>query len=256
MSLIGGVRAVLAFEFRRTLTLPRMTIWFLLTLFPPFIVGLLRYVGGGLPTAEAWTILLYILIPEVTCLLGLLLWMCPAIQSELEGKTWVYLAVRPHGRRTVLLGKFLTALAWSVSSALVALALALWIAAPPDRARILVVLSALVMISCLGRGAAYSLFAVALPQRAMVFAVAYTMIFEYLVGFIPALINQLTVQFHLRCLLIRWMGWARLPEGLKLFFDDSSVAYHLLVLAAYCGVVLGTSVILLEQRQFASSEEG
>jgi ABC-type transport system involved in multi-copper enzyme maturation permease subunit len=64
--------------------------------------------------------LLY-LIPQVVCLLGLLLWATPNVHSELEGRTWIYLAVRPDGKAMVLLGKYLTAVAWSASACLLAL---------------------------------------------------------------------------------------------------------------------------------------
>ncbi len=37
----------------------------------------------------------------------------PLVHAELEGRTWIYLAVRPRGRVSVLLGKYLTAVAWT-----------------------------------------------------------------------------------------------------------------------------------------------
>jgi ABC-type transport system involved in multi-copper enzyme maturation permease subunit len=255
--------SVVAFEMRRTMTPGRISIWLILTLFPVLLSALVLLIPStSPPPAEALIAMLYALVPEANCVLGLLLWMCPAVQSELETKTWAYLAVRPRGRRTVLLGKYLTAIAWSIASATVALALSIPLLALeqgvvlPNPFRVFGVLLTLSILSCLGRGAAFAVFAVALPQRAMVFAFAYTLVFEYLVGLIPAVVNRLTVQFHLRCLLLEWMQWKSIPSGLSVFFDDSPAWQHVLALVAYVAIVIPSAVFILERRQFPSAEEG
>ncbi|MBM3997922.1 MAG: hypothetical protein FJ297_00020 [Planctomycetes bacterium] len=255
MNLVRGVAAVTLFELRRSRTWWRSGVWALLAFFPVFIVVSLRATGAD-PPKEAWTFLLYALITEVTTSLGLFLWMSPAIQSELESKTWVYLAVRPYGRRVVLIGKLVTALIWSMSSSLVALTICTPIARPENPARVFGVLVVLSFLSALGRGTAYSVFAVAMPQRAMVFAFVYTLVFEYLVGWIPAVINQFTVQFHVRCLLMNWIRLEGMPSGVRLFFNDAPSWQHLVSLVAYFVLTFGLALIILESREFVSSDEG
>ncbi len=63
--------------------------------------GSIRELAPGEETAEppqipdsAWGLILFGLIPEVITLFGLLLWVTPVVQAELEGRTWIYLAVR------------------------------------------------------------------------------------------------------------------------------------------------------------------
>ena len=68
--------------------------------------------------AQPFGMAMYYLIPEVTCLLGLLLWATPAISTEIEGQTWVYLTLRGSGRSAVVIGKYLTAVFWTLSAAL------------------------------------------------------------------------------------------------------------------------------------------
>jgi ABC-type transport system involved in multi-copper enzyme maturation permease subunit len=258
VSLPSSVGTVVRFELRRSWTLPRLAVWVGLVLFPVLIIGLLRY-GSGFPNNPPyyWSIVLYGLIPEATCLAGLLLWMSPAVHTELERKTWVYLAVRPSGRRSLLLGKYVTSLIWTISAAWVALLIAVPLASPPAAWRTWAVLSMLVVLSCLGRGAIYALLSVIIPSRAMVFAVVYTMIFEFLVGLIPALINQFTVQLRLRSLLVLWMDWSdTLPETSRLLFDESSTAQHLILLTIHIIIALSLAIFVLEQRQFAASDEG
>lgn len=260
MNLARSVWAVIRFEFRRSLTLPRILVWWGLVLFPVTIVGLLRYSESFQeePTeAIIWGVVLFGLIPEAVCLAGLLLWMSPAIHTEMERKTWIYLAVRPEGRRAILLGKYFTALGWTISAGWTSLLIAAPLSGAAPVLQIGLVLSALVVLSCVGRGAVYALLAVISPQRAMVMAVAYTMVFEFLVGLIPALINQFTVQLRLRSLLVLWMDWSKeLPSESQLLFDPSSTTQHLTLLGIHVFAALSIAIFVLEHRQFVTSDEG
>ena len=58
-----------------------------------------------------------------------------------------------------------------------------------------------------GGGHLFTLIGVVFPKRAMVVGVFYTLAFEVFLAMIPAVVNLLTIQFRLRCLLVRWMNW-------------------------------------------------
>ncbi len=290
MSLFGSVPAVFMFELRRAVRPATIFLWFTLAMFPAGLVTLLRYAARTDPEAadpRIWTVVLYGLIPEVMCIGGLLFWMSPSVNAELENRTWIYMAVRPGGRRAVLLGKYLTALVWTISAGWVALSISLPIAhfafenrvheamrstAPPvmDTSempsdvlqegqvwRSYGVLATLVVLSSIGRGAVFSLIAVIIPQRAMAICFAYAVVFEFVVGMIPALINQFTIQLRLRSLLIHWMNWShQLPPGVEMLFDPSPALQHVLLLLGLSGLLLLAAVVTLEQRQFPTSDEG
>ena len=85
----------------------------------------------------------------------------------------------------------------------------------------------------------------------MVAAVAYTFISEVLVAFIPAVINQLTVQFHLRNLLAKWLGGATIARILqnRQFFSTAPPWQHVTLLLLGAGVVLLVAVLLLRRRE-------
>ena len=100
------VIAVLRFEIKRTQTYARMFVWALLALFPVLIMVLFRYEDEPI-SEKAWGIVLYGMIPQIVCLLGLLLWVAPVVNTEIEGRTWVYVAVRPGGKLALLIGKYL-----------------------------------------------------------------------------------------------------------------------------------------------------
>lgn len=122
--------AVFTYEWKRTLTAGRMGWWLALTAFPAAIVLLLRCqaeFGRGMQQQQidaVWSVVLYMLIPCVCCALGVFLNAAPAIASELEQRSWVYLATRPRGILWLLLGKYLVAVVWAVTSALVSSTLA------------------------------------------------------------------------------------------------------------------------------------
>src|SRR5690606_307581 len=118
------------------------------------------------------------------------------------------------------------------------------------------VLATLVVLSSIGRGAVFSLIAVIIPQRAMAICFAYAVVFEFVVGMIPALINQFTIQLRLRSLLIHWMNWShQLPPGVEMLFDPSPALQHVLLLLGLSGLLLLAAVVTLEQRQFPTSDE-
>ncbi len=115
---LGNFWAVLQFELLRTLTLPRMLWWAVLTLFPVFITTLICISPLNQPLPpEPWGLFLFAVIPMLVTMLGTLLWATPVVSEELERKSWVYLAVRPDGSSAVLIGKYLATVVWVLPAA-------------------------------------------------------------------------------------------------------------------------------------------
>jgi ABC-type transport system involved in multi-copper enzyme maturation permease subunit len=250
---------VFRFECGRTLTAPRLLTWLLLAGFPAGLLLLIQQQGGYLGRDERGGVALFVLIPEFVCIMGQLLWAAPVVYSELEGKTWTYLAVSPAGKASVLVGKYLTAVVWTALAAWFSLAMSLAIVRPEsDALRLGVVLAALVPLSALAYGAVYLLLGVIFLRRAMVAAVAYTFISEVLISFVPALINQLTVQFHLRTLLVRWMDWENRAESLRTgsqFFSTAPAWQHILALLVFAALFLFAAVLVLRRRELVSPDQ-
>lgn len=257
----GQVASVFRFEWNRSATAVRWIWWGAMVLFPVGIVGMLLYFGTPLDRFEdrGWTSLLFALIPDVTCLLGLLLWATPVVQTELEANSWIYLATRPGAKASVLLGKYLAAVSWTFLAAAAGLTLCLLLIRPEGGLRMWIVLNGLAGLSCFAYGALYCLIGVLFHRRAMVAAVAYTLMFEFLVGFLPAVINQFTIQFRLRCVLIKWMGWDELiaerTDDLPLFFNTAPTWQHLAILAGITAGALTVSVFLLHRREYITADE-
>lgn len=256
--MIAAILNVFQFEFRRSLTPGRITLWAALAAFPSGLILLMRLANGNVPVTDDFYIgALFVLIPQLTCMLALLLWMTPAIQSELEASSWPYLAIRPRGRRAVLIGKYLNAVLWTFATMSVSLSAAIVIASPLYLTQTFFVLFAIGTISALSYGTLYALIAVAVPQRAMIMALAYTLVVEYVIGFVPAIINQLTFQFRLRAIFVQWMGWDDIPTGISaVTVSDQHALVHFFWILVMMGAMIATALFILDRRQFVAADDG
>ena len=158
------------------------------------------------------------------------------------------------------LGKYLVAVAWTIPAACLAAAAASIIMAPDDYLKLIAVEWPLIALSCLSYGAAYSLVGVLIPKRAMVACVFYTIASEVILSTVPAAVNVLTIQFRLRCLLVRWMDWDQsLARGNPVFlayFGPESAAWHLGALLLLAAGMLALGAIVLHWKEFTAEAEG
>lgn len=261
---------VMRFELRRSFTLGRMAMWLVLVAFPIAIVatmvGVVKYSLARQPDApdvielspfiEPFGFTLYFLVPEVTCLLGLLLWATPAIGTEIEGQTWVYLALRQSGRRMVLFGKYLTAVVWTLSAALVSISACVLLIGTDSMVRMWCVMSALAVLSCFAHAAIFLLLGVIFYRRTMVSAVLYTVFVEYVLSFVPAIVNQLTVNYRLRGLLASWMNWDSVRSNAENVFGTETPSTHLVALAVVTLGLLGLALYRVEHTEYPTQQEG
>lgn len=255
MSGITGIRAVAGFQLRRLVTPQRLALGLVGAAFPAALVLAVRRIEPGLDR-DVLVALIHALIPEAVCMLGLLVSMCPAVADELERGTWPHVVVRPGGRRALLVGTMVAAVTWTAGIALVALALALGAAGLGDSPGLPVMFATLVVLSCLGRAALFALPAVIVPRRALVASVGVAVVVEYLAGFLPAVVNQLTVSLRLRSLLVSWMAWRqKLPAELRLIVDDRPPWMQVTALVLLAATLLVIAVLILERRQFPPAAE-
>ena len=205
---------------------------------------------------EPFGMTMYFLIPELTCLLGLLLWATPAVSTEIEGQTWVYLTMRSSGRGVVLLGKFLTAVVWTLSASLLAVALCTIVVGPTIGSELWWVLTQLVILSCFAHAALYLLIGTVFYRRTMVAAVVYTVLVEYVVSFIPAVVNKFTINYRLRGLLADWMGWMGARSQAENIFGSEPASTHLQMLGIMIVVLLCTALYRVERAEYPTQQEG
>lgn len=243
------------FELSRSMTTGRLAIWGVLVMFPVTIFAIVNFANPTLEV-EWWGFTLYFLVPEVVCLLGLLLWATPAISTEIDGQTWIYLAMRRSGRSMVLLGKYLTAVIWTFSAALTSITICMLIVGAIGGFKLWAILSVLALLSCIAHAAVYLFIGVMFHRRTMATAVVYTLGIEYGLSLVPALANKLTVNYRLRGLLADWMDWDRARSQAENVFGDEPASTHLLLLAAITFAMLTLSVLRLTRAEYPTQQEG
>ncbi len=250
----AAIRAVTGFQLNRLMTRPRLAMGLVGALFP---AAVMFAVIRTAPINRDMTVaMMYVLIPEALCVLGLLVTMCPVVADELERGTWIHVAVRPGGRQSLLLGTFAAAVIWTGGVSLVALMLTLLISQPTQPIGLVVMFTVLIGISCVGRAALFALPAVILPKRALIASVGVALVVEYFAGLLPAVVNQVTVSLRLRSLLVEWMEWRNdLPIEMTLFVDDYSAPVQILAVCILVFILLTTAGFILNRRQFPPSVE-
>lgn len=262
---MNALRAVFVYEWKRSLTLARIGWWFAMAAFPVMITFLIRTLGDpenqiDIATQKStWSMTLYALIPGVCVTLSVLLTAAPAVASELEQRSWVYLATRPNGIFWLLLGKYLVSVSWGTTAAWMGTVYSVAYCGMDQQLRMLLSLSALSLLSALAYSSVFMLIGAIFPKRAMVFCMMYTVIVELVFGSIPAVINRMTVQFRLRTLFVNWMP---IDKSMK---DDSVFQYVMIDGSSFvqCFWLITLSVLFLvaaivvaHRKEFTSATEG
>jgi len=246
---------VVKFELQRSLTIGRIAIWIILTMFPVALMTVLR-INVADTDPEPWGLILYFLVPEVICLLGLLLWATPVLSTEIEGQTWIYLAMRQSGRGMVIVGKYLTAVLWSLSAALVSTTMCIAVMGPVGGLKLWLVMSILCVLSAFAHASLYVLIGTFFFRRTMVTAVFYTLAIEYGLSLVPALANKLTINYRLRGLLADWMDWEKARSVAENVFGSEPAFVHVGILAAMSVLLLGIAMIRIARSEFPTQQEG
>lgn len=241
---------VIRFEGKRTRTRGRMMIWLALAFFPSALLVLLQSQAQGNVPREALALMSYYLVVQVGCMLGLLLWATPVVGAELEAQTWIYLAMRQHGKVAVLLGKYLVATVWTASAGVVS-AIGVSLASQFDEPFLLArTLIALVLMSSSCYAALYALIGVTAFTRATVIAVVYTLLFEGVLSSVPATINKLTICYRLRALLTEWVGLEQLRSNADTIFGYEPAWQHVGSLGIYWALVTLAALWVIRVREY------
>ncbi len=263
MNQLNGILATCFFELKRMWTFQRLGIFVVLSSFPPLIVLFLLW--GSLFLGETQTLnfllLVIIFLVAIVGMLSLLLWAPTNIYSELEGKSWGFIASRPGGRISILFGKYLAAVIQSYAICQFALvgsfSIAVFGNAIRDPIVAYLVLSVLALLACICIGAVMSLIGVQFYRRAMVTAAAYLVGIELVVATIPAIVGKFTVRQHLQDLGLNWLS-KELPLKPTIYyntFGDYADWLNLLCLAAITIFSLSAAAYIIQRREYLIGDE-
>ena len=176
---VWGPLGVALFELRRSFTVGRIALWCLMAGFPVVLISLVLGLNDQRPPETGLMVVIFILVVRVSCVMGLLLWATPVVNSEIEGRTWVYVVSRPTGSRSVVLGKYLVALLWAISAGLTSAAIVVPLAEVEEPFAFFRTLAVLVVLGSAALGAVFMLIGALVQRRAMVVAMVYLVFFAF-----------------------------------------------------------------------------
>lgn len=260
---VYGLLGVAKFEWGRSLAWSRLFGLLLMIAFPVALIATVN----SLVDAQArvtpnekhliFSFVCYALIPQIATMLSLLLWATPAINSELEGQTWIYALVRPNGRIILVLGKYFVAVFWSIVGGTISISLLVPILQLERGLELWWTIFRLLVLASFSYSALYILVGTFFQRRAMVVAFIYTVVIEGFLSFLPATVNQLTISFRLRSLLVNWMDLELppdMPNASQIF--DLSGQWHLVVgIFVYSAVCLCISALWLRRSEYSLQPE-
>ena len=260
MKVLNSSLATAQFELKRSLTVQRMSAALVMVLFPPAMQLILL-----LSPAIGDSRFVMIITTSVVVMLSLMLWATSNIHTELEAKSWSFVSSRPRGRLAILYGKFLTSTFWGslVGWGAITLCMILIEAIRPMENPVgtWAALTVLVFLQSLTYSAVFSLIGVVAQRRAMVFAAAYAVFGELLLGSIPANISKVSVRYHLQGLSFEWLGWFFPGEDLlengawEMTFGRYPAWLHILVLLIMAAIALGIATAVIRFREYITSDE-
>lgn len=257
------VAAVFFYECRRMLTPGRLVWWLTITGFPVAITLLIRWnlkqAESGLNNVDAsWSLAYYMLVPGVCTALGVLVTAGPAVASELEQRSWIYLASRPHGIPRLLLGKYLAAVVFGCTAAWVGLSVSVALCTADSRLKIWWAMVVLSGLSAISSAAVFLFLGTVMLRRAMVLCMAYAFLVEGILGSLPAFVNRFTMQYRLRSLLVQWLPLPVNRQGepvLNYAIGAEPAWQHIGWIVALTGVFLAAAVLVARGREFTAAAE-
>lgn len=258
-----GILAVCAFEMARSLSLQRILLAIVLAGFPAamlFLILVIPQWAGAEVTVVIPEFLLLVLV-SLVCFLSLLLWSSSVVDADLEGKTWSYLASRPRGRISSLLGKWLASVLQSFAVTAVALAAGVAVArsagAIYDGVRLLGSYLAVFAVGTAVYAAVMSFLGTLFFRRAMVACVAWAMVSELFLANIPAVVRFATIRYHLQELVFVWYRWL-FPVDISNYrsvFGNYGIWFHLLSLGGIGLLALAAAAWRITHHEYLSAED-
>ena len=266
-----GALATCTFELRRSMSAQRISVSIGLALFPPAMLALLIF-GAKISSADGGASMidsaqfLAVFLTALVLLLSLLLWATPNVYSELEGKSWLYIASRPAGRTLVFLGKFMASVVISLAICFTAITLCVLIIHGTNETvnavQLWLAMNFVYFLATLIYAALFSLIGVMFVKRAMVVGAGFLIGFDVFLASLPgALINRFTVRHHLQEIGIATMGWFfPAPAGSEreyrfIYGQEWATWVHVTVILLATILLLITGAKIISSREYVTSDQ-
>ncbi len=264
------MRALIQLSLRQMLGGRKIWIVVVFLCLPVVLLALIQLAGGlGVSEEEGavaredylMTGFLYIVYPQILCLLAGLLYGASMLAGEIEDKTLTYLFTRSLPRWKVLVGKYLPTVGALTLLTTLSMSVAYGMAGMPFAPQVWLALAIAILCSCFAYSALFCLLGLFVPRRAIPVGLIYAVVAEGFLSIVPATVNQLTISFYLRTLSWR-LADLPLPEDISEEFNaevaplvlGASGPHSLLALAVITSGALVVSGWVIHRRQWPLTE--
>jgi len=122
-------------------------------------------------------------------------------------------------------------------------------------------LAILVVLSSLCYSTLFCLLGTIMHKKPMILSIIYTLVVEGVISMLPAVVNAFTINFYLRSIFLRLMGWelSELPSTLSFLNDPNMISqmstfWDLISLAVLSGIFMVIANALLRNREYHVGE--
>ncbi len=223
----------------------------------PILLAVLIRAEGDLPrgiSQEGFAaVFLYFMYPQSVSVVLALLYGTAILNTEIQQRTLTYLFCRPLSKGRIIVAKYLVNVAVLTAATLPSLTVTWMVFGMPGSVSGLCGQAIAVTVATLAFNAVFALFGVMFSRRAMVIGLIWAAIFEFVLSFVPAVVNTLTVTYHLRSVVLQVSG-IELPREILLMVGDASIPAALSYPLGVAAVALFATVVLGSQREFGSAD--
>ncbi|MFT5290214.1 MAG: ABC-type transport system involved in multi-copper enzyme maturation permease subunit [Planctomycetota bacterium] len=201
----------------------------------------------------AYALLLYLLYPQVLCILASLIYGASLLAGEIEDKTLVYLFTRRQARWRVLLGKYLTTALVLACMTTISMTISFLLAGAPEGFQLWKALSATTFAACFAYTAIFALLGIALPKRAITIGLIYAVLVEFVLSLVPALVNEVTASYYLRSMAFH-IADLPLPDEVVAIVGNASQTTSLVAVIVIPALALLVSACVIHRREWPLTE--
>ncbi len=265
-NLIWTSLATCLYQLKSSFSIQRISVSVILASFPPVMLGIaiIASQSGRGSGALDFIVFQITLLVSIVCLLSLLLWATPNVYSELEGKSWIFVASRPRGRLSCFFGKFLASFLSGFAISMIALtaciALANQLVGMRAPLQTWLSMTGIYFFACWTYSAIFSMIGTITVKRAMVISAGFIILWEAILASFPSVISKLTVRYHLQSLGFEWIGWF-IPEDVVPkeiytdFYGTPYIPFHIFSLFLISVLCLGVGCFVITYRQYITADE-
>ncbi len=262
---LNCIETLIKLELLRTLGGRRKWLFLLLSLLPIGLIVLVQIGTGESPLLHNrrriwdWAVLIYLLYPQILCLLLSLLLGSSLLQAEIDDKTIIYLFTRPIPKYLIFLGKYIGSVIMSITFSGASFVICYFISVStslPGINHFNYIISYIVAIalSCICYTSIFFVLGTFLPKYALIAGIVYGVIFELILSFIPAIINKMSISYYLRSFL-RSAIEIKVPQEVVSVVGELNPLSSVMILIAIAIVLLSVGILLVTVREYNVTEE-